>query len=155
MTDIDSSPPNSSLDHVKEVWNRVRADSPIYNFLIPNILLRSATSTGSFVAHLCLEPHHLNSKIILHGSVTTCLMDWAGGMAIAATGLEKTGVSTDLHTTFVSTAKKDDILFIKAKASKVGKNLAFTTMEISRMKGFDGSDENVIVATGTHTKYVR
>ena len=80
--------------------------------------------------------------------MSACLTDWAGGLAIASTGLEQTGVSTDIHTSFVSTAKSGDVLEIEGKASKVGGTLAFTTVEIR--KGGGG-----VVCTGTHTKYVK
>ncbi|MCJ1405957.1 hypothetical protein MMC19_000022 [Ptychographa xylographoides] len=104
---------------------------------------------GVVVARLLVLPVHLNSKGTLHGTVSACLTDWAGGLAIASTGLEKTGVSTDIHTTFVSTAKESEWLEIEGRAVRVGGTLAFTTVEIRKTS--DGS----IVSTGSHTKYVK
>ena len=103
-------------------------------------------------AHLKVQPNMLNSKGTLHGTISACLTDWAGGMAIASTGMDKTGVSTDIHTTFISTAKEGDLLEVEARASKVGMTLAFTTVEIRRV-GHDGAKS--IVSTGSHTKYVK
>ena len=74
-------------------------------------------------------------------------------MAIASTGLDKTGVSTDIHTSFVSTAKEGDWLEIEGRASKVGGTLAFTTVEIRKV--FDYSGPGPVVCTGTHTKFVK
>lgn len=71
-------------------------------------------------------------------------------MAIASTGVDNSGLSTDIHTSFVSTAREGDLLEIEGKASKVGASLAFTTIEI-RHAG-PGAQ---VVAHGTHTKYVK
>ena len=110
-----------------------------------------SVSENHVVAELRLEDLHLNSKGTLHGTVSACLVDWATSMAIAASGRDKTGVSTDLHVTCVSTAKLGDILRIEATASKVGTNLAYTTVQI-----WNVSDEKKtqIVCHGLHTKFV-
>ena len=74
----------------------------------------------------------------------------AGGMAVATHGLEQTGLSVDIHVSYISTAKENDILTIEGKTTKVGQNLAFTTVSILK-----GEDDNLIpVATGSHTKYI-
>ena len=74
----------------------------------------------------------------------------AGGMAIATHGLEQTGLSVDIHVSYLSTAKENDILTIEGTTTKVGRNLGFTTVNI-----FKGQDDNLTpVATGSHTKYI-
>lgn len=71
-------------------------------------------------------------------------------MAIASTGLIKTGVSTDIHVSYVSSAKSGDLLTIEGTANKVGRNMAFTTVTI-----YKGDAENrSVVAHGTHSKYI-
>ena len=140
------------LAHVQGVWDRMKPSSPIYRLLLGNIEITSA-SKGVVVARLKVEPVHLNSKGTLHGTVSACLTDWMGGMAIASTGLDRTGLSTDIHTSFVSTAKEGDWLEIEGRASKVGGTLAFTTVEIR--KAVDGGGSAPVVCTGTHTKYVK
>lgn len=99
-----------------------------------------------------MKPCHLNSKGTLHGTVSACLTDWAGGLAIATYGHEKTGVSTDIHTTFISTAKEGDVLEIEGRADKVGGTLAFTSVEIRKIEE-DGAGR--VVSMGSHTKYVK
>ena len=141
----------SELEHVQKIWDRIKPHSTIYRLLLCDIEITSA-SNGTINARLLVEPVHLNSKGTLHGTVSACLTDWAGGLAIASTGLEKTGVSTDIHTAFVGTAKEGDWLHIEGRASKVGGTLAFTTVEIRKI--VDGS-AGPIVCTGTHTKYVK
>ena len=138
------------LDSVNACWARIRHGSPVYNFFLENIEVVSATKNG-MVAKLTVHPNLLNSKGTLHGSVSATIVDWAGGMAIAAaTGLDSTGLSVDIHVTYISTAKLRDKLTIEADANKVGKNLGFTTVKI--WKGED--DDLAPVATGTHTKYI-
>ncbi|KAL9629519.1 MAG: hypothetical protein Q9204_005225 [Flavoplaca sp. TL-2023a] len=152
MPPTDGSTPNTitaELEHVRRYWANMKSNSPVYTFLLGNINIFSAIK-GQIIAYLKVLPVHLNSKKTLHGVVSSCIMDWAGGMAIASTGLDNTGLSTDIHTTFVSTAKEGDLLEIEGKASKVGASLAFTTIEIRHA----GERENV-VAHGTHTKYIK
>lgn len=66
--------------------------------------------------------------------------------------MEKSGVSTDMHTSFISTAKDGGVLEISAHASKVGGTLAFTHVDIKKV--MEGG-ETGIVSTGSHTKYVK
>ena len=140
------------LRHVQEVWTKMKPNSPIYKFLLDEVEIFSAAK-GTILARLPIRPTHLNSKGTLHGTVSACLTDWAGGLAIASTGRTSTGVSTDIHTSFVSTANEHDVLEIEARANKVGSTLAFTTIEIR--KAVDGPDKGPIVCTGSHTKYVK
>lgn len=143
--------PSETLLHVRSIWDQMKPHSPIYKLLLDEIDLNYAND-GKIIAHLPVRPVHLNSKGTLHGTVTACLTDWAGGMAIASTGAEKIGVSTDIHNTFISTAKEGDLLEIESIASKVGRTLAFTTIEIRKK---DLENKSVMVSTGTHTKYVK
>ena len=148
------SPTGSSpelLAHVQQVWDGIKPTSAIYNILLSNIRFVSATH-GRIIAHLPLEPVHLNSKKILHGAVSASIVYWAGGMAIASTGLAKTGVSADIHISYVSTAREGDTLEVEAWTSKVGKNMGFTMVEIRRLTA-EGERKGV-VATGSHTKYL-
>lgn len=137
------------LESVKSCWARISSGSPVYNFFFSQIEIVGAEN-GSMVAKLPVTENLLNSKNGLHGSVSATIVDWAGGMAIASTGLEKTGVSTDIHVSYVSGAKLGDVLTIEGKVSRVGRNLGFTTVTIYKGEG----DNMSIVAHGTHTKYV-
>ena len=145
-----TGPPTDELSHLQNYWATMRQNSPIYDFLLGDIALVAATQ-GAFTARLAVTPRHLNSKGTLHGTVSACLTDWAGGLAIAAhDGRDRTGVSTDIHTTFVSTAREGDVLEVRGWASKVGGTLAFTSVEVRKVGGAGG-----VVATGSHTKYVK
>lgn len=142
---------SDELDHVQRVWDRIRPNSPIYQFLLSNVQIISA-GHGIVKAHLRVEEAHVNSKGTLHGAVSACLTDWAGGLAIASQGHDKTGVSTDIHTSYLTTAKSGDWLEVEGKANKVGNTLAFTTVTITKL--VDGSP-GPVVATGSHTKCVK
>lgn len=146
---MDSNEPvdSAELAHVRSYWANMWPNSPIYTFLLRDVELVSA-SRGKVLAKLKVEPVHMNSKGTLHGTVTACITDGFGGLAIASTGVNNTGLSTDIHTTYVSAAKLGEIITIEAVASRVGKSLAFTNVEIRHEGG-------AIIATGTHTKYIK
>ncbi|GMG29176.1 phenylacetic acid degradation-related protein [Aspergillus oryzae] len=141
----------STLSHVLNVWDAQRANSPIYALLLDNITITDA-SPGTIHANLPIAKNHTNSKGGLHGTLTACLVDWAAGMAIASQGATYTGVSTDLHVSYLSSAKEEEILEITGRAMKVGGTLAYVSVEIEKVKG---NGDRVVVATGLHTKYVR
>ncbi|KAH8909231.1 Thioesterase/thiol ester dehydrase-isomerase [Coniochaeta sp. PMI_546] len=141
------------LAHVQKVWDRIRPNSTIYRLLLSELQWVSA-SHGRIVVRLTLQPVHLNSKRTLHGSVSATIVDWAGGMAIASTGLHKTGVSTDIHISYVSTAKDNDMIEIEAWVSKVGRSLAYTMVEIRKVGVGGIGGKGLIVCTGSHTKYL-
>jgi acyl-coenzyme A thioesterase 13 len=151
-TDATPSPSSPELlAHVQAVWDAIQPTSAIYNILLSNIQLVSAAH-GRVVSRLALEPVHLNSKRILHGAVTASLVDWAGGMALASMGLDKTGVSADIHISYVSAAREGDTLEVEAWVSKAGRNLGFTMIEIRKATS-DGT-KGAVVATGSHTKFL-
>ena len=137
------------MDSVQACWSRISQKSPIYHFFFSNIELVSADK-GSILAQLKVESNHVNSKGGLHGSVSATIVDWAGGMVIASHGLEHTGLSTDIHVSYASSAKEGDTLSIEARTTKVGRNMAFTTVTIYKGDG----EEQTVVAYGTHTKYI-
>lgn len=137
------------LESVQARWALMLPNSPVYRFLLGDIEVQSAEH-GSMIAKLPVTENMLNAKSGLHGSTSATIVDWAGGMAIASTGMEQTGVSTDIHVSYVSTAKLGDVLTIEGKLNRLGRNLAFTSVTIFKGEG----DNQQVVATGTHTKYV-
>lgn len=74
-------------------------------------------------------------------------------MAIASHDLrEKTGLSVDIHVTYLSTAAEGDEIEIEGRAERVGGSLAYTSIRITKVVN---GELGAIVATGTHTKYVQ
>jgi acyl-coenzyme A thioesterase 13 len=140
----------TALDNVLNVWNRTRQNSPIYNFLLEDVEIYEA-SKGVVRARLQVTARQLNSKRGLHGAFSACVVDWAGGLAIASHGFESTGVSTDIHVSYISKASLGDWLEIESRTDRVGKTLGFTSVTISK-RGEDG--QLSVVAQGSHTKYI-
>ncbi len=148
---VPGPPASAILAYVQKHWDGIRPNSPIYSIFFSEIRLVSAVD-GRIVAHLPLTNVHINSKKILHGAVSATLVDWAGGMAIASTGREKTGVSVDIHVSYVSAAKEGDTLEVEAWVNRAGKTLAYTAVEIRKLG--DGGRKGPVVASGSHTKYL-
>ncbi|KAF2001311.1 Thioesterase/thiol ester dehydrase-isomerase [Amniculicola lignicola CBS 123094] len=140
------------LAHVEKFWEGRKPHSPIYQFLLEDVELTFA-SKGVVRARLLLTKNHINAHGGLHGSVSATIVDWIGGLAIAAwENRTKTGVSTDIHISYVSSAKDGDWIEIEGRAEKVGGTLAYTRTTI--FKVVDGKP-GPVVATGSHTKFVR
>lgn len=145
---------NRSVEHthIEKLVKTKLPGSPIYAFLLTPVRITEA-SRGYVVARLLLSQNHMNTQGSIHGSVSATIVDWMGGMAIAAYDLrEKTGVSVDIHITFQSGAKVGDEIEIEGIAEKVGGSLAFTKINIYKVE--DGKRGRIVV-TGTHSKFVR
>ncbi|KAL2161840.1 hypothetical protein VTH06DRAFT_7624 [Thermothelomyces fergusii] len=153
----DSEP--SILAHVEHYHATRCAASPIYAFLLgtpadtPLVRFTHARK-GLFTARLRLDARHLNSAGAIHGSVSATLVDWAGGLAIAAWDLRPaTGVSVDINISYLSSARLGDEIEIEGRVERVGSNLAFTEVRIFKVDA--GGERGAVVASGRHTKFVR
>ncbi len=133
------------LRHVHAYWDMKKGHSPIYDFLLPDVVISEA-SKGRVLARLPVVQNHVNYRGTVHGAVSASLVDWSGGMAISSHGVEQTGVSISIHIDYVGTARVGDTLVIEAVAHRVGRTMAFTTIVIRKQ-----SDLSVI-ATASHTK---
>ncbi|KAL2150573.1 hypothetical protein VTH82DRAFT_7136 [Thermothelomyces myriococcoides] len=156
-TRSDSDP--SILAHVEQYHATRCAASPIYAFLLgtpadkPLVRFTHARK-GLFTARLRLEAQHLNSAGGIHGSVSATLVDWAGGLAIAAWDLRPaTGVSVDINISYLSSARLGDEIEIEGRVERVGSNLAFTEVRIFKVDAH--GERGPVVASGRHTKFVR
>ena len=144
---------SATESHVREHLKRIISASPVYSHFFAHLQLQSVSS-GVVKVRLTLEPHLLNSKGSLHGSVSCALIDLMGGVAIASyDSRDDTGVSTDMHVTFISGAKQGDLLEAEGKIVRCGGTLAFTEVEIKKV-GI-GEWRQDVIAKGTHTKFVR
>ncbi|KAJ7686167.1 HotDog domain-containing protein [Mycena rosella] len=140
------------FNHVQTVLTGYLTSSPLYKLLLSSLVLSSA-SEGHVTLSLVVLPLHVNSKAVLHGSVSATLVDLVAGLAIICAGSPKAGLSTDLHVSFVGTAREGDILWIEGFAERVGGTLAFTRVRVEKEVGREGG--RALVATGAHTKYVK
>ena len=85
----------AELEHVRIGWEKMKGNSPIYDFLLTDAEIVSATK-GTVTARLTLDKNHVNSRGTIHGAVSATIVDWSGGLAISTYGLEKTGASVDM-----------------------------------------------------------
>ncbi|TPX50826.1 hypothetical protein SeMB42_g00309 [Synchytrium endobioticum] len=139
----------TALEIVKATWqNMVDAGGLDAKILSELRVVDANHHEGVVTAEMRVEPHHLNRANGLHGGTICTLVDIAGSLAVSArkqtSGL--TGVSTDIHVSFLNGGKLGDNLRIESFCPKVGRMLAFTTTKI-----FAGTK---LLATGSHTKYV-
>ncbi|KAK0556326.1 hypothetical protein OC846_001281 [Tilletia horrida] len=190
-------------EQIQQLHLQLLSKSPIYNFLLQAITFHSlqppptrptiTTAQGprpqaSITASLPLTQIHLNSHHSLHGAVAATIVDWVGGIVIAtlprdadSTALTTPrGVSVDIHVRYLSAAAKlGDVLLIRAHSHKIGRNLAFVSVQLSVNKpkrksskgAADGQqqqqqqqqqqveeeeeeDEEVCVVEASHTKYI-
>ena len=141
--------------HVQRHVDFLLANSPIYAHLFRGVKVHAVTPSR-VVAHLPLQPEHLNSKQSLHGSVSATLVDFMGGVAIASYDeRNNTGVSTDMHVSFVSGAKAGDVLEVEGRVERCGGTLAFTSVVIRKLDEGKGEGNGDPVAKGSHTKCVK
>ncbi|ROT42048.1 Thioesterase/thiol ester dehydrase-isomerase [Sodiomyces alkalinus F11] len=140
--------------------------SPLYAFLLSHEthgLQLTHASKGLVRFRLRLAACHLNAAGSLHGSVAATVVDWAGGLAVAAWDLRaQTGVSVDIHVSYLSGARLGQVVEVEGRVDRVGGSLAFTTVEIWKVdgleeeeKGVEGGERDGCVVLGRHTKYVR
>jgi acyl-coenzyme A thioesterase 13 len=140
------------LSFVEEFWAGRLPHSAIYQLVLSDARFTHA-SKGVVRARLTLTKNHVNSYGGIHGSTSATFFDWVGGMAIAAWDRRsKTGVSTDIHVTYQSSAREGDEVEIEGVATKVGGTLAFTRCSIYKV--VDG-ERAAVIAEGSHTKFVK
>ncbi|KAF2011848.1 Thioesterase/thiol ester dehydrase-isomerase [Aaosphaeria arxii CBS 175.79] len=148
-----SEPSNADiLAHVEQFWAVRKPQSPVYQFLLGDVQFTHA-SKGLVRARLLLTKDHVNSHGGIHGSVSATIVDWVGGYAIAAwDNRTKVGVSTDIHISYISSAKIGDTIEIEGRADRVGGTMAYTTCTIWKVVD---DKAGPVVATGSHTKFVK
>lgn len=152
-----TAPQITALD-VQEFIHEKVAKSPIYKFTLSDLVVKSV-SKSAVRCRLVLTENHLNSHGSIHGSVSATIVDFAGGMAIFAhDGRSETGLSADIHVTYISGARRGDEVEIEARVDRVGSALAFTTVRIWKIvpghESENGDEPGPLVITSTHTKYV-
>ncbi|KAF7289791.1 4HBT domain-containing protein [Mycena indigotica] len=140
------------LSHVQTVLTNYLTSSPIYQLLLSSVILTAATTGLQSVLCLILGPPFIAVLTVLHGSLSATIIDLVGGLVVASAGSAKTGVSTDMHISFVGTAREGDTLFIEGSAERVGSTLAFARVTIEKE---DEAGGRAVVAAGSHTKYVK
>ncbi|CAG8729749.1 6613_t:CDS:2, partial [Acaulospora morrowiae] len=66
-----------------------------------------------------------------------------------AKGMNSTGLSTDISISYIDAAKAGDVLLLKSECLKIGKTLAFTTIDLYNKK------DSKLISQGRHTKFLK
>lgn len=142
------TPPTACLRFVQRICLGFQTTSGHDAATLPQLQIHRA-SPGRIWGTLKVGMHNLNRLGTLHGGCIATLADTMGSLAIASNGLYSTGVSTDIHTTYVQSAGRNgDIIKVSAQVINMGKTLAFTRMEIRHPV------TNALLAYGSHTKFI-
>jgi len=131
----------------QKVWKSFLENAGHDANVFPNLVIESA-KTNEVVATLQLERKHLNRNMTMHGGVILSLTDTLGSMALTTRGLWQTGVSVDIHTSFLRPAGVEgDVMRAVARVESYGKTLASTRVEFFNSQG-------KLAAFGSHTKFI-
>ncbi|XP_015363813.1 PREDICTED: acyl-coenzyme A thioesterase 13-like isoform X3 [Diuraphis noxia] len=121
--------------------------------LMVNII---SAGNGQCVAEMVVEKEHTNRFGTLHGGFTASAVDVLSSMAVLThprvvediDSVPNSGVSVDIHISYLNSAKIGDKIVINSETVKLGRNLAFLKVTLFR------KDDKVILAQGSHTKFV-
>lgn len=134
---------------VKQLWNKLMDRRVGFEQVLKKVTLTHAAD-GVCLAEMTVDPEHTNSVGILHGGLTSTLVDTISGMALATKTKDgSVGVSVDLHVTFLKGVQLGEQIVIEAKTNKCGKTLAFLDVNIIHKATGD------LVAKGSHTKFIK
>ncbi|KAI9366191.1 putative PaaI_thioesterase family protein [Pilaira anomala] len=115
------------------------------SLVLPGLKVVNSES-GKVSAEFKVEKQHLNRLESVHGGLLATVVDIGGSLAIASKGLFATGVSTDINISYISGVKQGEMIQVEARVDRLGKTLAFTTVELS--------SNGRLVALGRHNKFV-
>ncbi|CAG7717783.1 unnamed protein product [Allacma fusca] len=119
-----------------------------FDRFLENVVVLSA-GNGSLSASMKVEKIHVNRGGALHGGMTSTIIDSMSTMALMTyPEVPSPGVSVALNVSFLKAVPEGQEILIRATTDKVGKRLAYLTVDILNKSSGD------IVAKGTHTKYI-
>ncbi|KAK6180197.1 hypothetical protein SNE40_012390 [Patella caerulea] len=103
---------------------------------------------GRCICELAVKEHVLNSFGTMHGGMAATLVDAVSTWAVMTVGESRPGVSVDLSVSYMKPALLNETLIIDATTLKIGKTLAFLSVDIRN------KETNKLIAQGKHTKFV-
>ncbi|KAI8977497.1 esterase [Mycotypha africana] len=137
--------PLRSTETVQKVLKSFMAAGGFDAVVLPKLSVIDSTD-GRIKAEFEVEKKHLNRLESVHGGLLATVVDIGGSLAIASKGLYATGVSTDINISYISGVKQGEKITVDARVDKLGKTLAFTTVELH--------SNGRLVALGRHNKFV-
>ncbi len=106
-----------------------------------------SAADGQARVELDVTPAVVNVSGVLHGGALATLVDYAGTAAIKTADRQgRAGVSTDLNVSFFAPAPGGATVVADAQVLKIGKNLAFVTVDVRLPDG-------TLVGQGRMTKF--
>ncbi|CAF0791365.1 unnamed protein product [Adineta steineri] len=120
-----------------------------FNRIFDGIRVVSSRKPGHIQCELDIEERHLNRNDTLHGGMISSLTDSVSTLALETIERKPLkSASIELSVSFLKAAKKGETILIDAETVKLGRTLAFLSVE------FRNKQNNELLATGKHTKYV-
>ncbi|CAF1217629.1 unnamed protein product [Rotaria magnacalcarata] len=120
-----------------------------FNRIFQGIRVVASRKPGHVQCELDIDEQHLNRNDTLHGGMLTALTDSVSTLALETNENKPLkSASVELSVSFLKAAKKGETLVIDADTVKLGRTLAFLSVEFRNKKN------NELLATGKHTKYV-
>lgn len=113
------SAPSPCLQFVQRVTNAFLRHGGHDATVLSSLHIHTARP-GYILGHMTVERHNVNRLNTLHGGVICSLTDTLGSLALASKGLYSTGVSTDIHTTFVKPANVGDKVTVEGRVVSMG-----------------------------------
>lgn len=105
---------------------------------------------------MTVTDEHANLRGTLHGGMTATIIDEISTFAFNSYQIQMTNeppkfgsASVEMSISFMGPVRVGDTILIEAWTEKVGKNLAFLSVNI-----FNKNKDNQLVATGKHTKFI-
>lgn len=128
-------------DWLFENMNKSLQETPFYKLLGVELV---ELSPGEAVLKILPTIEHTNPLGMIHGGLLLSIADAAMGNAVRTLGSR--GVTVDMSTSFLSSAKIGQEIIAKGKVLKAGRNLFFAEATVT-------SDEKLLVkCTGTFFK---
>ncbi|KAI9298147.1 Thioesterase/thiol ester dehydrase-isomerase [Neoconidiobolus thromboides FSU 785] len=122
------------------------------NLVLPKHIDIIKASEGRVIQEFIVEEKHLNPNQNLHGGFIAYLVDVCGAYALSTLNLKKSFVSIDINISYLANAKINDRVRSDAKVDKISQNLAFVSVEVSRL---NENGEKVTIALGRHTLFLK
>lgn len=149
-------PRSSTIEGVRDWLHRMANNLPASIDELPSGFYDSLLLQGTQVDHaepgriicsLKVPPRLVNSGNFLHGGAIAAYVDIIGSAAIFTTGAKSSGVSVEINVSYLDAAKSGEEIEIEAKVLRVGRAIAFVTVDLRKKTG-------QLVAQGRHTKYL-
>lgn len=153
---IKARPQSSTMEGVREWLEKMANNLPpsidelpsgFYDALLLQGTQVDHAEPGRIVCSLRVPARLVNSGNFLHGGAIAAFVDIIGSAAIFTTGAKSSGVSVEINVSYLDAAKLGEEIEIEGKVLRVGKAIAFVTVDLRKKTG-------QLVAQGRHTKYL-